>query len=184
MYCHLLSHRLLLVFLEVLFNVISRSYNLYWSYGIYGIIIIIHVMDGILVTLFIYKLIQVYQNVSNTDSLIKIITKITILSITSVICSMIYFVLLVISIKFKDNLHVKMTRDIIHIISIYVNFICILFSYNCFENNYQYLCGPTNRLCQHLWYGMVGGNKSTSQQNETSRMSSRYPSRLRETSAM
>ena len=117
-----------------------------------------------LISLFIYKLIQVYKNVSKNSALISIITKITILSVISITFTVVHCIMLMITtLAFKNKpqigLHVKMTKDLLHLFSIFINFICILFSYNCFDNEYQSLCGMTNDMCTNLWYYCIGEQK-------------------------
>ena len=111
-----------------------------------------------LITLFIYKLIKVYRNGSRTNiGLIKIITRITILSVASVTFTFMYLIMFfLVANVWTDTLHLKMMRDIIHLISIYVNFICIAFSYNCFEPHYQIICGSINHRCARIWYSCIG----------------------------
>ena len=117
-----------------------------------------------LVSLFIYKLVKVYRNVNANKELIKIITKITILSIVSICCSTVYFLLMiVIAVKIKDNIHAKLLRDFTQLFSIYMNLICVLLSYNCFDPLYGSVCGLMNRRCTTCWRKVVGKSETTLQ---------------------
>ena len=121
-----------------------------------------------LITLFIYKLIQVYKNVSKNSALISIITKNTILFVISIGWTILHCIMMMLTvILFKDkpiiSMHIKMTKDFLHLFNIYVNFICILFSYNCFDGHYQSICGLTNSICTRMWYQCIGEPKKQKQ---------------------
>ena len=108
-------------------------------------------------SLFIYKLIQVYRNLTKMHTLIKLSTKITILSIVSMVFTVIFLLTFAITGTFwADNIHSIMIRDLVHLISIYINVICIMFSYDCIDPNYQFICGGMNRLCTNIWYNCLG----------------------------
>ena len=120
-----------------------------------------------LVALFIYKLVQVYKSVSVNSNLIRIITKITILSVMSIFFTVVHCIMVIItaaiinesSLDKETKLHLKMIGDFIHLINIFMNFICILLSYNCFDADYKYICGGLSDLCTNAWHKCIGNHR-------------------------
>lgn len=146
-------------FVSLLYAMIFHDTHTNFGFVVTGCLILLFIAwIMFLVSLFIYKLINVYKNVSaENNGLIRVITKITILSIVSICSSFLY--LSIFFIARNKNIHLKLARDYMQLVSTYMNFICVLLSYNCFDAFYGKSCGKMDIECTKCWSLLAGKNR-------------------------
>ena len=109
--------------------------------------------------IFTYKLYKIYNNLKlNDDSLLTIITKNTLLALISVISTILNSIVLVFAWNNTDNIPLWYFKDTCFVAEMYTNFICILFTYQYFNEYYLTFCGCMDRKCKSCCGGMAAGN--------------------------
>eukprot|EP01084_Bolivina_argentea_P265102 449237_1 len=143
----------------MLFSIVHSTPIILWIFAATFFSLLITLMIS-LVSLFAYKLIQVYKHLedSSDDSLVAAITKPTILVSVSVFVTFIRLISLTIRIQFlswSDYMILKWVDDYITICDIYTNFVCVILSYKVFKIYYIKLCSVSDSKCRNCWSNIV-----------------------------
>ena len=102
-----------------------------------------------LVILFIHKLCAVYKSEKNGEELMRIMTKTSILNFISIFATFINFSTHIASSDIT-SLPWICFFNLFPIADLYTNFLCILFTFRCFNNYYIKACGPCDQQCDGL----------------------------------
>ena len=86
----------------------------------------------------------------NEDGLKHTITKTSLLTLIST-CNTIFAYIVIAVWTYIDSIHFSFMRDILIILDMYTNFVCVLLSYKYFDGYYDKLCGKCDNGCDRLW---------------------------------
>ena len=101
-----------------------------------------------LAVLFIYKLYSIHKSAKNgTNSQIQIMTKTSILTFISIFATFIDSISFSLFL-FITSQHFHFLSNVIMIADIYTNFLCVIFTYKCFDSYYIKACGRCHNKCQ------------------------------------
>ena len=124
---------------------------------LYLVVIFLLTYIGILISLvilFIYKLIQVYNNNTDNNALLSAITKMTILVSISVFVTFIHAIGNIFYFQFND-IYTKWITTAITMTDIYTNFICVIFCFGIFRNYYSIICKCCDTKCKICWLKLI-----------------------------
>eukprot|EP01083_Nonionella_stella_P074923 203397_1 len=103
-------------------------------------------LNGLLIYLFIYKLIRTFQSLNaNKDNLLHLITKTALLYFTSTF-TLLFFIMAQ-PLRKLQSVHLDFVCSLIVIADVYTNFMCIFLSYEFVDNYYEKICGCCHRKC-------------------------------------
>eukprot|EP01084_Bolivina_argentea_P314174 544159_1 len=114
-----------------------------------------------LVGQFVFKLIRIYKNLSHQHQFIGIITRSTILTIFCLVFSIIYGLLMVAR-NVSDYILFRYLRNSFQLLSIFINYVCVLLSYHYFDGYYAKCCTKMDNKCTAGWYKCVNVESNVS----------------------
>ena len=175
----LLFARLYYVFEGTTFALSQTAVKLYWIF--YSFVIIVFIGSGlahvnlkdsitklaivgsafsmaiivmiILVSLFLYKMNQVYQHVNKEDDpeLIKMITKTSILAAISGLATLLNAVG-ALHASLTNSIHFILLMRLVFVFDLVTNYWCIVLSYRGYNDWYLRLCGICDSVCTSCWH--------------------------------
>eukprot|EP01084_Bolivina_argentea_P302327 521823_1 len=105
-----------------------------------------------LTSLFIFKLVEVYRSNNPQPQLISQVTKATILCLITILAMLIFVFILLITSRVVKNTHAQLTsRIFMNAIDIYINFLCIILSFQYFNKSYDQCCHRVDTKCRYCW---------------------------------
>ena len=175
----ILFHRLYIIFKDTSMAISKPTLIFFWTYFLITMLILVvgsilfgfyyyHTITSImlaicgllvvtltvfLVCLFVNKLYITHKrNMSqqNEDGLKHTITKTSLLTLIST-CNTIFAYIVIAVWTYIDSIHFSFMRDILIILDMYTNFVCVLLSYKYFDGYYDKLCGKCDNGCDRLW---------------------------------
>ena len=139
-----------------IFVIYSLSLNDSYMVIIALMFILLIILIISLLILFIVKLINVYTRLSNDDELISAITKTTILTLASVSFTFIVPIAIIFVNTIQNETVSVLIGSIVSSLDMFTNFLCVMLSFNYFDNLYLMICGRMHNLCKLCWYRIVG----------------------------
>ena len=143
------------------FIIEEHDNNTNYLYVFLGIFVVLYNIFLILcvLSLFIYKLIQVYR-IEYDMSFIQVIAKITIIAAISIIVAFIGpFCIILRYTLLLHNEYMFIITDYIISIEIFINFLCVIISYKYFKKYYEIFCCCIISLCHSFWFNTLYDDK-------------------------
>ena len=119
--------------------------------------LMIIILTIILISLFVYKMAQVYKSAdkdNNNPRFIGVITKMSLLSIISMFSTLLNGMGAII-VQFNRSAHVVGVSMLLIIFDLTTNFWCIILSFGGYNNWYLKVCGYCDSKCKRCWYKIV-----------------------------
>ena len=111
-----------------------------------------------LVSLFIYKLIQVYNNEQDDNgTLVAAITKLAVLVSLSVFVTFTNMITTVFYFQY-ERVWIEWLSIFVAIADLYTNFICVIMCFKAFKSHYDLLCHGLDSICKICWNKIVNCN--------------------------
>eukprot|EP01084_Bolivina_argentea_P119584 212004_1 len=154
---------LLIILLVALITARLIAVVFWYMFVLYYLMTIILTIS--MTTLFINKLVKSYKNINTDEGLIDMITKTFMLSQMSLFITIMVPVIAI----FVSDIYL---RQLIMLLDLYTNFLCIVFSYGTFLKYYMKMCGFCHVKCKIICYKIIIGGSDIKMAASASSMDS------------